>query len=122
MSTRPPPEISALSAGFRSRCPQCGEGKLFDGYLTVAERCDRCGLDYGFAEAGDGPVFFIVLIVGIIVMGAALTVEILYMPPYWVHLILWLPFTLILSLAMMRPFKALLLALQYRHQAAEGPP
>lgn len=109
-----------LSAALTGRCPGCGKGKLFDGFLGLAKKCDRCGLDFGFADSGDGPVFFIVLIVGVIVVGGALAVEMIYAPPYWVHAALWLPLTLILALGMMRPLKALMVALQHRHRAQEG--
>jgi len=93
---------------------------LFDGFLALRRACGNCGLDYGFADTGDGPAVFIMLIVGFIVVGAALAVEILFRPPYWVHAALWLPLAVMLALAMLRPSKALLLALQYRHKAEEG--
>ena len=114
------PPVSALAAGLYGRCPRCGRGKLFDGFLALRWACDNCGLDYGFADTGDGPAVFIMLIVGFIVVGAALAVEILFRPPYWVHAALWLPLAVMLALAMLRPSKALLLALQYRHKAEEG--
>ena len=79
-----------------------------------------CGLDYGFADTGDGPAVFIVLVVGFIVVSAALAVEVLYQPPYWVHGALWLPLIVGLCLGLLRPFKATLLALQYRNKAREG--
>lgn len=120
LMTKPSQHVSPFSAGLRCRCPECGEGKLFSGFLTVTDKCDRCGLDLRFADSGDGPVFFIVLLVGAIVTASALTVEVLYMPPYWVHLALWLPLTLGLSLWLMRPFKGVLVALQHRHGASEG--
>ncbi|NJM33662.1 MAG: DUF983 domain-containing protein [Rhodomicrobium sp.] len=102
------------------RCPRCGEGSLFKGYLRLAERCNRCGLDYAFANSGDGPAMFIILIAGFIVTGAALLVEIAYQPPLWMHAALWLPLGLALPLLLLRPFKATLLALQYRFRAEEG--
>ena len=58
---------SSLSAGLRCRCPNCGQGKLFKGYLTLAEGCDQCGLDYSFADPADGPAFFVMTGVGIVV-------------------------------------------------------
>lgn len=93
---------------------------MFDGFLTVTKRCPACGLDYAFADTADGPAIFIMLIVGFIVAGGALAVEALYQPAYWVHALLWGPLTLILCLAMLRPFKGVLLALQYHHKAEEG--
>ncbi len=93
---------------------------MFSGFLTVAARCPACDLDYDFADTGDGPAIFIMLIVGLIVVSSALVVEVVYQPPYWIHAILWGPLTLLLCLAMLRPFKGVLLALQYYHKAEEG--
>ena len=82
--------------------------------------CERCGLDYGFADAGDGPAVFVILIGGGIVVFAALITEVLFQPPYWLHALLWLPLVLIVTLAPLRLLKGLLIALQYHHKAAEG--
>jgi uncharacterized protein (DUF983 family) len=114
------PHPSPWRSGFLCRCPRCGKGPLYQGFLAVRERCPVCGLDYSFADSGDGPVVFIMLIVGFIVTGGALAVEILYQPPYWVHGALWIPLAIGLSLLILRPFKALLIALQYANKAAEG--
>jgi len=81
----------SIRAGLWCRCPRCGEGKLFTGFLTLRPRCEVCGLDYGFADSGDGPAVFIMFLAGAIVVGAALVTEILFQPPYWVHAALWLP-------------------------------
>jgi uncharacterized protein (DUF983 family) len=62
----------AISRGLRGRCPQCGEGHLFRGFLTMRPRCESCGLDYSFADAGDGPAIFVILIGGFIVVFSAL--------------------------------------------------
>ena len=112
--------VSPWVAGLLCRCPRCGKGSLFDGYLTLAKSCTACGLDYSFADAGDGPAVFIMLIVGFIVTGGALIVEVLYSPPYWVHAALWIPLAIGLPLLILRPFKAVLIALQYANKAAEG--
>jgi uncharacterized protein (DUF983 family) len=111
-----------IGRGLACRCPRCGKGRLFNGFLTLAPRCERCGLDYSFADAGDGPAIFVILIAGFIVVGAALMVEMLYEPPYWVHAVLWGPLILITTLWPLRAMKGLLIALQYHHQAAEGRP
>src|SRR5215475_10057012 len=97
------PRISPIAAGLRSRCPRCGKGALFQGFLSVRDRCPVCGLDYSFADSGDGPAVFIMLIVGFIVTGAALIVEVVFQPPYWVHALLWIPLGVGLSLAILRP-------------------
>jgi uncharacterized protein (DUF983 family) len=109
-----------IARGLSGHCPRCGRGRLFHGFLTLAQRCDRCGLDYSFADAGDGPAVFVILISGLIVVSAALIVEILYQPPYWVHALLWGPLILATTLVPLRAMKGLLIALQYHHKAAEG--
>ena len=107
-------------ATLAGRCPRCGKGPVFDGYLALRPACKSCGLDYGFADTADGPAVFIMLIVGFIVVGGALVMEILYQPPYWLHAVLWLPLYLVLSLALLRPAKAWLFIQQFRHEAEEG--
>jgi len=93
---------------------------LFAGFLTVRTACEQCGLDYAFADAGDGPAVFVILLAGLLVVAAALFVEIAYQPPFWVHAALWGPMILIVTLAPLRLLKGLLIALQYHHKAAEG--
>ena len=112
--------VSPWVAGLSCRCPRCGKGPLFDGFLSPAKRCAVCGLDYSFADSGDGPAVFIMLIVGFVVTGAALIVEVLYSPPYWVHAALWIPLAVGLPLLILRPFKATMIALQYANKASEG--
>jgi uncharacterized protein (DUF983 family) len=111
---------STLAAGILGRCPACGRGKLFSGYLALAPRCEECGLDYHFAEAGDGPAVFVILVTGFIIVGAALIVEMTYKPPYWVHALLWGSLAILLPLLLLRSFKGALIALQYKHKAEEG--
>jgi len=110
----------AIGAGVSCACPRCGQGKLFAGFLQLQPRCNVCGLDYSFADSGDGPAVFIMFLAGAIVVGAALITEALYHPPYWVHAVLWLPLILIVTLGPLRPMKGLMIALQYHHGAAEG--
>ena len=102
------------------RCPRCGKGKLFDGFLTLRPRCEACGLDYAFADSADGPAVFVIFFAGFIVVGSALVTEILYEPPFWVHALLWAPLILVTTLLPLRPMKGLMIALQYHHKAAEG--
>lgn len=109
-------EVSPWAAGLAGRCPRCGRGSLFSGFLSVVPRCSVCGLDLSAQDSGDGPVAFIILLVGFAVVGAALVVEVAYAWPIWLHLVVWLPLGLLLSLALMRPLKATLIALQYRHR------
>jgi uncharacterized protein (DUF983 family) len=112
--------VSPFAAGLAGRCPRCGKGPLFVGFIALAPRCSACALDYAFADSGDGPAVFIALIGGFIVLGAALWTEIVYEPPIWVHMLLFLPLTIIVCLGLLRPFKGVLIALQYRNKAAEG--
>jgi uncharacterized protein (DUF983 family) len=110
----------SIGAGLSCACPRCGQGKLFDGFLKLRPACDRCGLDYGFADSGDGPAVFIIFIAGFIVVGAALFTEVEFHPPYWVHAVLWLPLILLVTLGPLRPMKGMMIALQYHHRAAES--
>lgn len=110
---------SLLAAGLGGRCPRCGRGHLFKGFLTVVAHCEVCGLNLAAQDSGDGPVAFIVLLVGCIVVGGALIVEVKYGWPVWLHLLVWLPLTVLLCLAFMRPLKAMLIAVQYRHRRDE---
>ena len=114
------PAPSTLVASLKGRCPRCGRGPLFHGYLRPAKSCGACGLDLSKLEAGDGPAIFVILIVGAIVAGGALILEVAVQPPYWVHALIWGPAIFALSLGMLRPLKAGLMVLQYKHRAEEG--
>jgi uncharacterized protein (DUF983 family) len=124
MSVELPPTSSPtplpIARGLMGRCPRCGKGKMFNGFLTVRPACPTCGLDYSFADAGDGPAVFVILGGGAIVVFAALMTEVVYQPPYWVHAALWLPLILIVTLLPLRMVKGLLIALQYHTKAAPG--
>jgi uncharacterized protein (DUF983 family) len=109
------PAISPLRAALGCRCPRCGIGKLFAGVLTVRPACEVCGLDLSAQDAGDGPAVFVILFLGFIVVALAAFVEIELSPPIWVHLLLWTPLILGGAIVMLRPLKAGLIALQYRH-------
>jgi len=114
------PEVEPIGAGLAGRCPRCGEGRLFKGMLAVAPRCGVCGLDNGFADSGDGPAAFVILIVGFLVVGLALWLEVSVNPPLWVHFVLWIPLIVVLGLLVLRLTKGVLITLQYRNKAAEG--
>jgi uncharacterized protein (DUF983 family) len=109
-----------IMRGLAGRCPRCGKGGLFQGFLTPASRCGSCGLDYSFADSADAPAFFIMFFSGFVVAGSALVVEALYQPPFWVHAVLWTPLILITTILPLRPMKGLMIALQYHHKAEEG--
>ena len=114
------PPISAVSTGLAGRCPRCGEGAMFKGFLTLAPRCDACGLDFAFADSGDGPAVFVTLIAGFLVLGAALAIDVAYEPPLWIYIVIFMPLTLLVCLGLLRPLKGLLVASQYKNKAAPG--
>ena len=114
------PPVEPIAAGLKGRCPCCGEGRLFSNVLTVAPRCSNCRLDFAFADAGDGPAAFVILIIGFIVVGSALRMEVTVNPPLWIHFMAWIPLTLVLSLVALRLIKGVLITLQYANKAAEG--
>jgi uncharacterized protein (DUF983 family) len=114
------PEIEPISCGLRGACPRCGVGRLFSGFLTVGTSCSDCGLDYAFADAGDGPAVFVILIIGFVAVGLALWTEVNLNPPLWLHFIIWIPLALALCLAALRLVKGVLIALQYRNKAEQG--
>jgi uncharacterized protein (DUF983 family) len=113
------PAHSLLHLALTCRCPRCGEGRLFRNLLDVRDRCEVCGLDLRAHDAGDGAVVGVILLLGAIVVVLALWVEFRFSPPLWLHAVLWPVVTIPLAVLMMRPAKAALVALQYRHRASE---
>jgi len=109
-----------LLSGLIGRCPNCGQGALFEGFLTVRPACAACGFDLAKADSGDGPAVFVILIGGFLVAFAALFVEVAYHPPVWVHLVIWLPAAVGVCLALLRPFKGVLLAAQFMNKASQA--
>lgn len=93
---------------------------MFKGFLTLASRCDACGLDFAFADSGDGPAVFVTLIAGFLVLGSALAIDVAYEPPLWIYIVIFLPLTLLVCLGLLRPLKGLLVASQYKNKAAPG--
>ena len=114
------PGLDPIRTGALGRCPRCGKAPLFQGFLAVAPRCRACGLDFGFADSADGPAVFVILIVGFIMAGAALLTEVAYTPPIWVHVVVWGPLVVVLSLGLLRPLKGVLVAVQYANKAQQG--
>ncbi|MBM3561678.1 MAG: DUF983 domain-containing protein [Alphaproteobacteria bacterium] len=114
------PPASLYVDGILGRCPRCREGHMLRGLLTVTPKCEVCGLDFSFADAGDGPAIFVMTIVGFIAIAVLWYVEVAYQPPYWVHAAILLPLSAILCLALLRPIKGLLIALQYFNKAEES--
>ncbi len=101
-------------------CPQCGERTLFQGWIKLAPKCSACGLDYDRFNVGDGPAAFLILLVGALVTGLAVWLQVAVNPPWWLHVLLWLPLTIALTMAGLRLAKAALLASEYRNDAREA--
>jgi uncharacterized protein (DUF983 family) len=114
------PDLSPLKSGLAGKCPRCGRGNLFSGYLTVAPSCANCGLSFDFADAGDGAAWFVMLITGFVGVGSILAIEAAYQPPVWVHVLMAIPLIIVLPLALLRPIKGVLLAQQWKTKAEEG--
>jgi uncharacterized protein (DUF983 family) len=114
--------VPVLRAALTCRCPRCGEGPLFAGLLAVRPACPVCGLDLSGQDAGDGPAVFVIFFLGLIVVGLAGWVELRFAPSIWVHMALWTPLIVGGAIAMLRPLKAALIALQYRHRILHPPP
>src|SRR6187399_3010414 len=113
-------EPSPAEVALRGVCPRCGNRTLFAGLATFAPRCRACALDFSDFNVGDGPAAFLILIVGGLIVGLAMAVELSFEPPFWVHILLWLPLATVAVVGSLRLAKAALLALEYRHRAREG--
>ena len=109
-----------LSFGLKCRCPRCGKGRLFNGFLTLAPRCESCGLDFSFADTADGPAFFVMMTMAIPATAFGVWIEMAYEPGLWLHLLTTLPFLLLTCVPTIRPFKGMLVASQYFYKAEEG--
>jgi uncharacterized protein (DUF983 family) len=114
------PPVSPLSAGLRGKCPRCGQGALFKTFLGLADSCNACGLDYSKADAGDGPAVFIMFIVGFVAVSVAFVARFVWFAPILTAFLISGGVAIVLSLALLRPFKATLVALQYKHKAEQG--
>ena len=106
--------MTDLCRGLLGRCPCCGEGRMFRAFLKVSDRCDICGEELFHHRADDFPAYIVILILGHLLVPAALFVEARFAPPYWVHLALWLPITLGLTVGLLQPVKGVIVALQWR--------
>jgi len=113
-------DLRPVRTGIRGRCPRCGVGHLFDGFLKLRDRCDQCGLSYDFADPADGPAFFVICFGCVPAVVFALMVQIKFEPPAWVHLVTSLPFMLATCILPLRPLKGWLVCSQYYFKAGEG--
>jgi uncharacterized protein (DUF983 family) len=121
MSDQAPTRPPLIRTALRARCPRCGQGPLFEGYLKVRERCPACGLGLANSDTGDGPAFFIMLPLCLITAGLALVLERAARPPAWVHMIVWPIFIALAVGFTLRPVKALMVALQYKYRDVSNP-
>lgn len=111
---------SPFEAGLTGRCPKCGEGPMFSGVLAIAPRCEMCGTSFDNADVGDGAVVFALFIVGFLAVVLLMLMQVAFGAPWWVHMIVQIPFIFGVSIAILRPLKGLLFALQFHHQAEEA--
>lgn len=114
------PRLPPYETGLRDRCPRCGKGRLFDGFLNLRDHCEVCGLDYSYADPADGPAIFVQLfacVPGVLFM---VFLEVLKSPPFWVHLFVGVPIVVLSTLLPLRPIKGWLVASQFFHEAREG--
>lgn len=116
-----PSVVRSLLSGLRGRCPRCGRGRLFEGYLAVADQCDVCALTLSEHDSGDGPAVAAIFILGFGVIGLAWAVERLVTPPLWIHAALWIPLTVAGTLLLLRPLKGLTVATQYCVRSVDEP-
>lgn len=114
------PPVSPVAAGLGGKCPRCGQGALFRNFLGLKDRCEVCSLDYSNADSGDGPAVFIMFIVGFVAVAVAFLARFVWFAPILTAFFIAALVAVALSLALLRPFKATLIALQYRHKAEEG--
>jgi uncharacterized protein (DUF983 family) len=110
---------SPIPTGLLCRCPRCGKGALFSGFLTLAPRCEVCGLDTRFADTGDGPSFFASFLGGFLTLLVGVYAQIVYSPDWWVYALL-LIVGMVATVLMIRPMKGVLVALQYANKAEQG--
>lgn len=109
-----------VPAALLGLCPECGAKTLFDGPVTFAEKCDNCGLDYSTFNVGDGPAALLTMFIGAFIIVMAISLDIAVRPPFWVHVIIWLPLTAAMVVVSLRFAKGALLIAEHRNKAREG--
>jgi uncharacterized protein (DUF983 family) len=119
-SESPPMTINIWESGLLCLCPACGKAPLFDGLITIKAKCPKCGADFASQEAGEGPAVFVILVAGAICVPFILIAQLIFKPPIWLLCLIGLPLTAGVCLGLMRPFKAMLFAMQWHHKAGEG--
>ncbi len=111
-------DLDLIKLGFACKCPRCKQGDLYKpGFtLSLRDKCESCALDLGKNDSADGPAVFLIFILGFLIVPLALVIEVLFHPPMWLHMTLWTPLVLGLTLGSLRPLKAYIIALQFRHR------
>ncbi|GAB4361079.1 MAG: DUF983 domain-containing protein [Oricola sp.] len=120
MSDNQYPPLPPMSVGPAGKCPRCGQGSIFKSFIGLKERCDVCGLDLTFADAADGPAFFVMLIASVPVLGIVLWLVLGVGLSYWLTAILAVPLIIVFAILPLRPVKGWLVASQYYHRAEQG--
>lgn len=110
---------SPWRTGWRGRCPRCGEGRLYAKFLTIAERCPVCDLDFAFENVGDGAVPFLILLVGAVGVGLGAWVLLTFATPVWVPIMITTPVVTALTLYLLPRAKGLMISLQYVNKASD---
>ena len=114
------PPVSPYAAGFGGKCPRCGKGALFEGFLGLRRECNACKLDFAKADAGDGPAVFVIFIVGFLAVAVAFVVRFVWFAPVWLAFLISASVAAVAIMALLRPLKGMLIALQYANKAEEG--
>jgi len=112
-SHRERPRWRSMRRSFLGHCPNCGRGKMFRAFLKVADRCPACGEVLHHHRADDAPAYFVILIVGHVVVPLSLGVEVAFAPPYWLHAVIWLPLTIGMAIGLLQPVKGAIVGWQW---------
>lgn len=115
-----PPPIPLFIAGTRGLCPRCGKPTIYAGLIKFADRCSACGLDFTQLNVDDGPAAFLTLIIGAIIVAAAVVLQVKYAPPVWLQMLIWIPVAAVAVVACLRVAKGVLLIVEYRQAARQG--
>jgi len=115
------PDPEMLKLGLSCKCPRCREGDLYrPGFtLSLNDKCGACGLDLAANDSGDGPAVFLIFILGFTLVPLALAVEFTFHPPLWLHIFVWGGVMLAVVFSALRPLKAYIIALQFKHRPGE---
>lgn len=115
------PDFEIIKKAMWCKCPSCFVGALYKGpwSLTLCDKCESCGLDYSKNDSGDGPAVFLIFILGALLVPLAIAVEFIFEPPAWFHAVFWAVLAIFMTIAVMRPLKAYIMALQFKHRPGE---